>query len=63
MEQLRANIKEYTEELFYKVQWPTLEELQSSTITVFVSCIFIAILVALVDFVFKNVFDLLFSLV
>jgi|NOAtaT_5_FD_contig_41_250651_length_837_multi_2_in_0_out_0_2 preprotein translocase subunit SecE len=63
MEKLRSFFKEYSEELLYKVQWPTLEELQSSTVTVFVASLMIALVVALMDFVFSNGLDYVYSLI
>jgi preprotein translocase subunit SecE len=63
MEKLRSFFKEYSEELLYKVQWPTLEELQSSTVTVFVASLLIALVVALMDFVFSNGLDYVYSLI
>ncbi|MFN0203803.1 MAG: preprotein translocase subunit SecE [Bacteroidia bacterium] len=62
MDKLRALYQEYSDELLYKVQWPAWEELQSNTITVFVACIIIAILIALMDVVFKYLMgDLIYS--
>jgi preprotein translocase subunit SecE len=63
MEKLRSFFKEYSEELLYKVQWPTLEELQSSTVTVFVASLMIALVIALMDFVFSNGLDYVYSLI
>jgi preprotein translocase subunit SecE len=63
MEKLKAFFKEYSEELLYKVQWPTVEELQSSTVTVFVASLLIALVVALMDFVFSNGLDYVYSLI
>jgi preprotein translocase subunit SecE len=63
MEKLRSFFKEYSEELLYKVQWPTIEELQSSTVTVFVASLMIALVVALMDFVFSNGLDYVYSLI
>jgi preprotein translocase subunit SecE len=62
MEKVRALFKEYMEELLYKVQWPTLDELQSSTVTVLVASLIIAIAVFVMDFAFSFVMDNLYSL-
>jgi len=62
MEKLRARFSEYTEELLYKVQWPSLEELQSSTITVLVASIIIALMIGLMDLVFQTSMGGLYSL-
>jgi preprotein translocase subunit SecE len=62
MEKIKSFFSEYTDELFYKVEWPTLEELQSSTIVVFVSCLVLAIVIFLMDFVFGTVLGQLYKL-
>jgi preprotein translocase subunit SecE len=46
--------KEAYSELVYKVTWPSWDELQGSAILVMVASFIIAIVVALMDFVFKN---------
>lgn len=62
MENLRATFREYMDELLYKVQWPTLEELQSSTVTVLIASILIALAIAAMDFVFSTSMGGLYSL-
>jgi preprotein translocase subunit SecE len=62
MEKLQTAFKEYFDELLYKVQWPTLEELQSSTITVLVASFIIAIIIWAVDQVFGLGFSALYGL-
>jgi preprotein translocase subunit SecE len=47
-------IKESYDELLHKVSWPTWPELQSSAIVVSVATLLIAIVVFLMDIVFKN---------
>ena len=54
MEKLKVTFKEYMDELLYKVQWPSLEELQSSTVTVLIASILIALVIFIMDIVFKN---------
>jgi len=54
MDKIKATFKEYLDELLYKVQWPSLDELQSSTVTVLVASIMIALAIFLMDIVFKN---------
>ena len=49
MNKIRAFFKEYTEELLYKVQWPSFEDLQSSTITVLIASVIIALLIFVMD--------------
>jgi len=41
-------------ELVHKVTWPSWEELQGSAIVVMVASLIIAIVVALMDLLFKN---------
>jgi preprotein translocase subunit SecE len=62
MEKLRALTREYLDELLYKVQWPSLEDLQSSTVTVLIASIIIALAIFLMDFVFNNAMGGLYSL-
>ncbi|MEL6194933.1 MAG: preprotein translocase subunit SecE [Bacteroidota bacterium] len=62
MERLRQIFKEYSDELLYKVQWPSLEELQSSTVTVLIASIMIALIIFLMDFVFKYTMGGLYGL-
>ncbi|TAE48147.1 MAG: preprotein translocase subunit SecE [Bacteroidetes bacterium] len=63
MEKLRTLFKEYADELLYKVQWPSIEELQSSTVTVLIASIMIALVVFGMDFVFNSAMKGLYSLV
>lgn len=62
MEKLRILFRDYTEELLYKVQWPTLEELQSRTITVLIASLIIAVAIFIMDFVWKNTMGGLYGL-
>ncbi|MEZ4826851.1 MAG: preprotein translocase subunit SecE [Bacteroidia bacterium] len=62
MEKIRALFKEYSDELLYKVQWPTLDELQSSTVTVLIASILIALVIAAMDFLFNSGMSGLYSL-
>ncbi|MEZ4851903.1 MAG: preprotein translocase subunit SecE [Bacteroidia bacterium] len=55
MENIRALFKEYSDELLYKVQWPTLENLQSSTVTVLIASLMIALIIFAMDAVFNLV--------
>ena len=48
-------VKESYDELMHKVSWPTWPELQSSAIVVSVATLVIAILVFIMDLVFRNV--------
>ena len=53
MNKIVSFFREYSDELLYKVQWPSLPELQGSTVTVLIASLIIALLIALMDFVFK----------
>lgn len=48
-------LKESYDELMHKVSWPTWPELQSSAIVVSIATLVIAIIIFLMDIVFKNV--------
>ncbi len=54
--------KESYDELVHKTTWPTLKELTSSAVMVLTASIIIAIIVALIDFVFENLMILVYSL-
>ena len=54
--------KESYDELVHKTTWPTLTELTSSAVMVLTASIIIAIIVALIDFVFENLMILVYSL-
>ena len=62
MNKIVTFFREYADELLYKVQWPSLSELQGNTITVLVASLLIALMIALMDFVFRigmtNLYDL-----
>ena len=62
MERLRATFKEYLDELVYKVQWPSLEELQGSTVTVLVASVIIALIIFLMDLTFNQGMNGLYSI-
>ena len=50
-----AYIKESYDELMHKVSWPTWSELQGSAIVVSVASLIIALVVFLMDEVFRNI--------
>jgi preprotein translocase subunit SecE len=52
----------YREELVNKVQWPKAEDLQSNTITVLIASLILALVIALMDFVFNSGLGALYSL-
>jgi preprotein translocase subunit SecE len=49
MNKLNQYVRDSYQELMYKVTWPTMAELQSSTVVVFVASLIIALLIALMD--------------
>ncbi|MBN2806969.1 MAG: preprotein translocase subunit SecE [Prolixibacteraceae bacterium] len=55
-------VKESYNELVHKVTWPTLKELQNSAIIVMVASIIIALVIFLMDLVFENLLDFIYSL-
>lgn len=60
---LKDYIKESYNELVHKVTWPTWEELQSSAIIVMITTLILSILIALIDLSFKNLMDLVYSII
>jgi preprotein translocase subunit SecE len=63
MEKLRTIARDYLDELMYKVQWPSFEELQSSTVTVLIASLLIALVIFGMDFLFKTSMSGLYSLI
>ena len=61
MERLREGFKEYLDELLYKVQWPSLEEFQSSTVTVLITSLMIALAIFIMDLAFQNGMSIVYS--
>ena len=62
MDNFKALFKEYWDELLYKVQWPSFDELQSKTVTVLIASIMIALAIALMDLAFNTVMSGLYSI-
>ncbi len=62
MDKVKSWFQTYTDELLYKVQWPSVAELQSSTITVLVASLLIATAIFLMDAVSSNLMSLLYGL-
>jgi len=61
MNKIKAFFKEYSDELLYKVQWPSIPELQSSTITVLIASALIAGIIAIMDIAFKFIMETLYQ--
>lgn len=62
MDRLRAWFQTYSDELLYKVQWPTVPELQSSTITVLVASLLIAFVIFIMDLSSSKVMEILYGI-
>lgn len=62
MNKIKAWFQTYSDELLYKVQWPSMPELQSSTITVLVASLLIALMIFVMDSGFSVVMGFLYSL-
>lgn len=62
MEKIRAWFRTYTDELLYKVQWPSVAELQGSTVTVLIASLLIALIIFVMDLSFSNIMVLLYGL-
>ena len=60
-----AKIKTYFEEsyneLVHKVTWPSWKDLQSSGIVVMVASFMIAIIIALMDYSFRNAMEVIYN--
>ena len=56
-------IKESADDLMNKVSWPTWKELQSSSIVVAIASLIIALIVYVMDLSFRNVLEVLYSLI
>jgi preprotein translocase subunit SecE len=54
--------KEAYAELVHKVTWPSWEELQGSALLVMLTSFIIAIIVALMDLIFKNLMSVIYGL-
>ena len=62
MKKIVAYFEESYKELVHKVTWPSWKELQGSALLVMVSSMMIDIVVALMDFGFKNLMNAVYSL-
>jgi len=62
MDRLKAWFQTYSDELLYKVQWPSVAELQSSTITVLVASLLIATSIFIMDALSSNIMSVLYGL-
>ena len=58
---LIKDIKESYNELVYKVSWPTQKQLINSSVLVLVASIILAVFIMVVDWVFDNLMQLIYS--
>jgi preprotein translocase subunit SecE len=63
MNKIRAYFDEVYQELVHKVTWPTWSELQESAIIVMVAATIFSVIVALMDFGFKEGMSLLYKFI
>jgi len=54
--------KESYNELVHKTTWPTLKELTNSAVMVLTASIIIAIVIAIIDYIFEHLMTLVYSL-
>ncbi|MCB0557390.1 MAG: preprotein translocase subunit SecE [Lewinellaceae bacterium] len=62
MERLKLYFIESYNELVHKVTWPTLANLQSSTVVVLVASIILALAIFLMDVFSRTILDAVYSL-
>jgi len=54
MGKIKAFVQGSIDELITKVSWPTYSELQGSSVLVLVASLIFALLIGLIDYLFKN---------
>ncbi len=59
---LFSAIKASYDELVYKVSWPTQKQLINSAVLVLIASIIIAVFIWVVDQIFNNLMELIYSL-
>lgn len=62
MNKIKTFFNGYYDELVNKVSWPKAEELQANTVTVLVSSIVLAVVIALTDFLFNSGLQFVYEL-
>lgn len=60
---IKLYFNEVYKELVQKVSWPTWKELQSSAITVMIASAIIALMIFLIDLVFKNAMQVIYEFI
>ncbi len=61
MNKIANYFKEVYNELVNKTSWPTWPELSNSTVVVMVASLIIAVIVAVMDFAFDNLLELVYK--
>ena len=59
---MKEYIKKSTEELLYKVSWPTWDELQNDSIVVAIASVIIALIIYLMDQSFNTLLGWFYSI-
>ena len=62
MSKIKIYFQESFNELVHKVTWPTWKDLQSSGIVVMVASFMIAIVIALMDYSFRNIMQMVYEM-
>ncbi len=61
MNKIKIYFEESYNELVHKVTWPSWKDLQSSGIVVMVASFMIAIIIALMDYSFRNAMEVIYN--
>ncbi len=62
MAKKESYIKSSYDELINKVSWPSMSDLQSSSIVVAIASLIIALIIYLMDQIFSNIMNVFYSL-
>ena len=62
MSKIKIYLQESFRELVHKVTWPAWKDLQSSGIVVMVASFMIAIVIALMDYSFRNIMQVIYKM-
>ncbi|MCK9498238.1 MAG: preprotein translocase subunit SecE [Bacteroidales bacterium] len=62
MRKIKEYFKDTYNELVHKVTWPKWSELQSSAVVVMVASLIFAMVVFLMDYTFKNLLEVIYSI-
>ena len=62
MSKIKMYFQESFNELVHKVTWPTWKDLQSSGIVVMVASFMIAIMMAFMDYSFRNIMQVIYEM-